>query len=55
MTNPLKYAVVGAVLGAIAAAVSANPLTVFDLILGGAILAAIGFGLGKYKDRKASK
>ena len=50
-----KYGIVGAILGVVSSAVSAKPLTVVDLILGGAILGGIGYAIGKFQENKSKK
>jgi VIT1/CCC1 family predicted Fe2+/Mn2+ transporter len=54
MSASKKYGIIGAILGAVSSAVSASPLTVVDIVLGGAILGGIGFAIGKYKENKST-
>lgn len=53
MNRSQKYGVIGVILGLVSSAVSASPLTLIDLILGGAILGGIGFGIGRFQDNKS--
>lgn len=55
MNKSQIYAIGGAVLGGLAAAVSASPLTGADVILGAAILGAIGYAIGRKSDSKSEK
>lgn len=55
MNRLQKYGLIGTGVGVISAAVSARPLTVADLILGGAIWGGIGFAIGKFRENKSKK
>lgn len=50
-----KYGIVGAILGLVPCSVSAKPLTVADLIIGGAVLGGIGYVVGKFQENKSKK
>jgi hypothetical protein len=51
MKKRQTFAAVGAGIGIVAAAVSASPLTIADLAVGGAITGAIGFFIGKSQEK----
>lgn len=53
MNKSQSYAIGGAILGGLAATVSARPLTVVDVILGAAIIGAIGYAIGRKSDSKS--
>jgi len=55
MNKSQTYAIGGALLGGLAAAVSASPLTGADVILGAAIMGAIGYAFGRRSDLKSGK
>ena len=55
MNKSQTYAIGGALLGGLAAAVSASPLTGADVILGAAIMGAIGYAIGRRSDLKSGK
>ena len=55
MNTSYKYGIVGGVLGVVSAGVSASPLTLADLLLGGVILGGTGFAIGKYQENKVKK
>ena len=51
MKKRQTFAAGGAGLGIVAAAVSASPLTIVDLVVGGVITGAIGFFIGKSQEK----
>ena len=55
MNKSQSYAIGGAVLGGLAAAMSASPLTGADVIIGAAIIGAIGYAIGRKSDSKSEK
>ena len=55
MSKSIKFGLIGAVIGAVASAVSASPLTIADLVVGGAVTGAIGFFIGKSREKNDSE
>ena len=55
MSKSTKFGLIGAVIGVVAAAVSASPLTIADLVVGGAATSAIGFFIGKFSEKNDSE
>lgn len=51
MSKSTKFGGIGAVIGAVAAATNANPLTVADLALGAVITGAIGYFMGRWSEK----
>ena len=55
MKKRQTFAAAGAGLGIVAAAVSASPLTIADLVVGGVITGAIGYFIGKSQEKNDSE
>jgi len=53
MSTSKKFALIGAIAGAVSAAASARPLTIADLLIGAAVVGLIGFGIGRWQENRS--
>jgi membrane protein DedA with SNARE-associated domain len=53
VTTSRKYALIGAVVGAVSAAANARPLTIADLLVGAVVVGLIGFGIGRWQENRS--
>jgi hypothetical protein len=55
MKSSHKFGIIGFVLGLISSVANTTSPTLIDMILGGAIIGGLGYGIGEWKDSRSKK
>jgi hypothetical protein len=55
MKSSYKFGIIGFVLGLVSSVANATSPTLIDMILGGAIIGGLGYGIGEWKDSRSKK